>query len=90
VSRLAHIVKRLIEAGREASTPVAVVSNATLPTQKTIVGTLGNIVELANGLPSPAVIVVGEVVNVPTSLKTLSQSPKNFASAESNILSVGV
>jgi len=90
VSRLGHIVKRLIEAGREASTPVAVVSNATLPSQKTIVGTLGNIVELANGLPSPAVIVVGEVVNVPTSLKALAQNPEVFASAEPKINFVGV
>lgn len=66
VERLPTVVLRLIEAGRAPSTPVAVVSKATLPDQRVVIGTLETIVRLAEGLPAPAVIVVGEVVNVAT------------------------
>ncbi|MCZ8256566.1 MAG: uroporphyrinogen-III C-methyltransferase, partial [Polaromonas sp.] len=51
--------------GLPATTPVAVIQNASLPTQRHITTTLG---ELANairqaGMASPAVIVVGDVIS---------------------------
>jgi uroporphyrin-III C-methyltransferase len=47
-----------------ASTPVAVVQNASLPTQRHAVGTLGDLAGTIarEGLGSPAVIVVGDVL----------------------------
>lgn len=64
VERLPLITRRLIEAGRNPETPVAVVSKATLPDQKIVMGTLRNIAERADGVTSPAIIVVGEVVTL--------------------------
>jgi uroporphyrin-III C-methyltransferase/precorrin-2 dehydrogenase/sirohydrochlorin ferrochelatase len=62
VERLPEIVKRLLESGRSPEVPIAVISHATLPTQQTVIGTLANIVQLGARLPSPATIVIGEVV----------------------------
>ncbi len=61
---LPGLVQRLVEAGRPADTPVAVISNASLPEQRTVVSTLGRVVEevRAARLDPPAVIVVGAVV----------------------------
>jgi uroporphyrin-III C-methyltransferase/precorrin-2 dehydrogenase/sirohydrochlorin ferrochelatase len=56
----------LIAAGRPASTPVAVVERGWTDRQRTTVGTLADIAELARarGVESPAVVVVGEVVRL--------------------------
>lgn len=64
LGRLAETAASLIAAGRAPSTPVAVVSHATRPTQRTVTGTLDTIVErvAAAALPGPALIVVGDVV----------------------------
>ena len=64
VERLPTIVAKLIEHGRDPETPIAIVSNGTLPTQRVVVGTLSTIVNLATGVHPPAAIVVGEVVRV--------------------------
>lgn len=64
VERLPVIASRLIEAGRNPDTPVAVVSKATLPDQKIVMGSLRTIVDKANGVASPAIIVIGEVVTL--------------------------
>jgi siroheme synthase len=41
---------------------VAIVSRGTLPDQVMVSGVLGNIIEKAEGVEAPAVIVVGDVV----------------------------
>ena len=63
VARLREYADALVAHGRGAATPVAVVENATLPGQRTTVGTLATIAERARerGVASPAVIVVGDV-----------------------------
>lgn len=50
----------------KASTPFAVISNGTLPNQKTVTGTSENIFDLAvkHKIQSPAIIVIGEVVKL--------------------------
>ena len=50
--------------GLPASTPVAVIQNATLPTQRHITATLGTLADaIADaGMASPSVIVVGDVI----------------------------
>lgn len=52
-------------AGLPASTPVAVIQNASMPTQRHITTTLGRLANAidASGLASPSVIVVGDVIS---------------------------
>lgn len=62
LSNLGGITAHLIQAGKAGNTPVAVISEGTTGTQRTIRGTLTDIAEKVKGagLPGPAVIVVGE------------------------------
>jgi len=62
--RLKTIAKKLIEIGKPVDYPVAVISKGTTPDEKTVIGTLENIWEQAKDLPTPALIVVGEVVTL--------------------------
>jgi len=64
VKNLPRIVSQLLEAGRPESTPVALVEQGTTTAQKTITGTLADIVTRAAGIRPPAVIIVGEVVRL--------------------------
>lgn len=62
--RLEAIATTLVGAGASPERPAAVVSKGTTPDQRVVVGTLATIAALvdAAGLPSPALLVVGEVV----------------------------
>lgn len=60
------IAEALVEHGRAPATPVAVICDGTMPTERTVVSTLGELVgdmERADVRP-PAIIVVGDVVAV--------------------------
>jgi len=59
---LRRIVQTLRAIGRAADTPVAIVSNATMAEQRSVRGTLADIVIKARYLSTPATIVVGDVV----------------------------
>jgi siroheme synthase len=63
---LASIVRELLAHGRDPQCPVAIVENGTLDTQRTLVGPLAKIADLAKdrGIRPPALIVVGEVVRL--------------------------
>jgi len=63
---LSMIVRKLTENGMPAQRPVAVISKATTREQRTVAGTLSNIENRVAGanLPTPALIVVGEVVKM--------------------------
>jgi len=63
-SNLEIICSNLIRHGKSPETPVAVISNATCSNQKTVTGTLEDIYEKTSSLETPAIIVVGEVVNL--------------------------
>lgn len=60
------IAEVLLRGGRGATTPVAVVCDGTMPTQRTVLTTLGELAgTLAEeGVRPPAIIVVGEVVAI--------------------------
>lgn len=62
LANLSEIAAHLMQCGKEAATPAAVVANGTLKHQKIIQGTLENIAEKVkeSNLPSPAVIVIGD------------------------------
>ena len=66
MERLGEIAMLLRRHGRLAATPVAVIERGTLPEERVVVGTLGDIAKRAEeaGLGSPATIVVGEVVRL--------------------------
>jgi uroporphyrin-III C-methyltransferase len=61
---LPAIVRGLIEHGSDAMTPAAVVSRGTLPDQRVVTAPLVGIAAAAEGLPTPALLVVGDVVDV--------------------------
>jgi uroporphyrin-III C-methyltransferase/precorrin-2 dehydrogenase/sirohydrochlorin ferrochelatase len=66
VERMGLIADTLMRYGRSSDTPVAVVQDGTLPGQQALTATLGTVVEemAAAGVRPPAIVVVGEVVNV--------------------------
>jgi len=66
---LPQISKKLIEIGKDKSYPVAVISRGTTPEQKVVVSTLEDIVEKSKDIPTPALIVVGRVVELREQLR---------------------
>ncbi|GAA6525933.1 uroporphyrinogen-III C-methyltransferase [Intrasporangium sp. DVR] len=66
VSLLEETMGALVAQGRSPDCPVAIVERGFSPTQRTTVGTLSTIAELARerSVESPAVIVVGDVVRL--------------------------
>jgi len=66
VGNLAKNVDNLLKQGLRAKTPVAVIEKGFTEDARVVVGTLGNIEEVAakENVKPPAVIVVGDVVNV--------------------------
>jgi uroporphyrin-III C-methyltransferase len=69
LARLGRVAEGLIRAGLRADTPAVVVSRGTLPDQESVTAPLSQIVDAAAGLPSPALLVVGEVVAVGEALR---------------------
>lgn len=64
--RLEHLCTQLVAHGKPEQTPVAVVSRGTSPEQQVLTGTLATIADLQveAQLPAPALIIVGEVVDL--------------------------
>lgn len=65
VSKLGQHVRQLLAAGALASTPVAIVEDATLPGQRVTRAPLGDVARVAteSGVRAPAVVVVGAVAS---------------------------
>ncbi len=61
---LKKIAAQLVSAGMPASMPAAVIQWGTLPRQKSVSASLGNIAEAVkkNGLSAPCIIIIGDVV----------------------------
>lgn len=62
--KAADISQRLIAHGRAADTPVAVISRGTRADQQVQIGTLEQLEHLAQRAPLPALLVIGEVVEL--------------------------
>ncbi|PIT40314.1 siroheme synthase CysG [Snodgrassella alvi] len=60
----AEISRQLIAHGRAATTPVAIISQGTLPQQTVSTGQLHQLASLAQQAATPALIVIGEVVSL--------------------------
>jgi uroporphyrin-III C-methyltransferase / precorrin-2 dehydrogenase / sirohydrochlorin ferrochelatase len=66
VKNLPVIANRLVEGGRKAETPVAVIAEGTMPGERTVLSTLGEIEQdmVRERVRPPAIVVVGDVVAV--------------------------
>jgi uroporphyrin-III C-methyltransferase/precorrin-2 dehydrogenase/sirohydrochlorin ferrochelatase len=66
MAQLAGLTQRLQQAGAPPERPVALIAQATLPTQRVVHGTLADIAETARtgGFGAPALLFVGEVTRV--------------------------
>jgi uroporphyrin-III C-methyltransferase/precorrin-2 dehydrogenase/sirohydrochlorin ferrochelatase len=76
LEQLVAIARTLIDSGRDSRTPVSVIVDGTLPTQHIIttgLGAVGGAVSEA-GLRPPAIVVIGEVVNVGAHIAELSRN----------------
>jgi uroporphyrin-III C-methyltransferase len=71
LKHLGRVAAALIKAGRSATEPVAVVSHATLPSQKVLETTLAEAAQAARGMETPALVVVGPVVRLRAGLDWL-------------------
>jgi len=93
VSRLEENVSALLEGGKDRGTPAALVERGGWPEQRTVAGTLGDIVARAKeaGVKPPAILVVGDVVGLEKDLgprrlaifRTDNQMAESAAMAES-------
>ncbi|MBL4903024.1 MAG: uroporphyrinogen-III C-methyltransferase [Desulfocapsa sp.] len=77
IKNLPLIVKNLVDHGRAPQTPVAVVRWASTPEQRSVVGTLDTIVDIVReaGIKPPALIIVGEVVNLRKKIDWFEKRP---------------
>jgi uroporphyrin-III C-methyltransferase/precorrin-2 dehydrogenase/sirohydrochlorin ferrochelatase len=73
VERIGAVADELMRHGRNADTPVSVIADGTLPTQRTINSTLEQVegVVARDGIRPPAIVVVGDVVRVATEITEL-------------------
>ncbi len=66
LANLGNIVEGLLDAGLAATTPACAIANGTLESEKHVIATLGTLgaAIAKNGITSPALMVIGEVVNL--------------------------
>jgi uroporphyrin-III C-methyltransferase len=78
VSKLQVIRSELLAGGMVASMPVAIVQAATLPDERLLVTNLDNVVRAmrAEGVGSPAIIVIGDVVTMRDRLADLANAAR--------------
>ncbi|MCO5974165.1 uroporphyrinogen-III C-methyltransferase [Actinoallomurus soli] len=74
VERMSVIADTLMRYGRSPDTPVAVVQNGTLQSQRALTATLATVVDdmTATGVRPPAIVVVGDVVQVARQIDMLN------------------
>lgn len=77
IKNLPSIAEKLIGYGRDPKTRVAVVRWASTPEQRSVVGTLDTIADivLEEGIKPPALVVVGDVVNLRDKINWFEKRP---------------
>ena len=75
VDRIGAVAEALTRFGRPATTPVTVIADGTMPTQRTMYATLDNVERRVadEGVRPPAVVVIGGVVAVAAELAGLAR-----------------
>jgi len=73
VERIGAVANELLRYGRSPDTPVSVIADGTLPTQRTINSTLEQVESLVakEGIRPPAIAVVGDVVAIAAEITEL-------------------
>lgn len=77
IENLPYITKQLVENGRSADTPAAVIRWGTKPEQRTLVTTLGSAADdvKKHGIKPPAIFIVGNVVTLRDKLAWFDTRP---------------
>ncbi|MCF5928427.1 SAM-dependent methyltransferase, partial [Xanthomonas perforans] len=77
VAGLDTIQQRLLQAGRAASTPFALVENGSRPQQRVITGTLAGLAASArqHAVAAPALLILGEVATLAQTLHWFGSAP---------------
>ncbi|GGL91514.1 hypothetical protein GCM10010099_04560 [Streptomyces cinereus] len=72
LNTLPNLTQGLLQAGKSADTPFAIIANVSRPNEQVLVATLSTIQALQNDakLPSPAVMIMGDVVSLYHQLNT--------------------
>ncbi|QJT25683.1 uroporphyrinogen-III C-methyltransferase [Aeromonas media] len=83
LSSCAVIREQLLTHGKGGDTPVALIERGTQPSQRVIRGTLDQLPELAVGVESPALIMVGSVVTLADQLAWFGQNNAPLAAVAS-------
>ncbi|MGY3865896.1 siroheme synthase CysG [Aeromonas bivalvium] len=81
LSSCATIREQLLAHGKGGDTPVALIERGTQPSQRVIRGTLDQLPELAVGVESPALIMVGSVITLADKLAWFGEAARQRASA---------
>ncbi len=83
LGRLATIAKKLISYGKPANTLAAVISQGSTAGQQTVTGNLVSIAARAKTLPTPAIVVVGDVVSMHENIAWFN--PRKTATDSTNV-----
>ncbi len=88
VANAPRVQARLLAAGRDADTPVAVIENGTTPSQRVVTGTLGRLGALidSEAIRSPALLVVGEVAAKAETLGWFGNQPRTAGAFETGAI----
>ena len=73
VQRIGAVAAELLRHGRSPDTPVSVIADGTMPTQRTISSSLEEVEDMVTreGIRPPAIVVVGDVVDVAAEITEL-------------------
>ena len=79
-----HIQAELLQHGRKADTPVAVIENGTRKNQRVVTGQLGELADLIerNSIVSPALLIIGEVAALHSQLAWFGQNNQTSSYAQ--------
>ncbi len=77
IKNLASITRNLIDHGKDAATPAALIRCGTTPDQETLTGALGDIAQKAQerGFAPPSILVIGGVVGLRENLSWFETKP---------------
>lgn len=86
--KAAEISQQLIAHGRAAHTPVAVIGRGTRSDQQVLTGTLDHLEHLAQQAPTPALLVIGEVVALHQQLAWFGHHPETDGTQRPSVVNL--
>ncbi|HEN3620972.1 TPA: uroporphyrinogen-III C-methyltransferase [Yersinia enterocolitica] len=86
--KAAEISQQLIAHGRASTTPVAVIGRGTRADQQVLTGTLAELELLAHQAPTPALLVIGEVVDLHHQIAWFGQQPQTAQAISPSVVNL--